>query len=613
MSPLLLALSAPLALATADYDPAAPDAVFEGEHTFTQDGETKLWSAIERHVDPGTGLFSAEDFNEVTAWPDEAAWAPWIAEAFGTPTPSSGTFLLHVGPSEASATGTPVLFVPGAGDNGSRGFITMATRMDLVGRPVYALTFAHPHGDVFQQAEVVADAIARLKERTGAEQVDVVSHSKGGLATAVYLSNHAAAAWERSDYAAHGTAYRGDVRKAVFIATPLGGIDTAFRWPLANLYNTEADTALSPSSWDTWYYSGSSYYWLYTDLSEQDFQPEGARDLFPGHRQLLARWDAVYALPGETPWLGAYAAQPDWYTTYEGGLGYVSHSEGIDAAISEGDDVLGSLAANGVDPDVRIYLLAGDNPVMPNGTGDYLAETLGETWSEAFQASVDTWADFMADVASNRFEGLGVTEAEVQGLASGDLVVGEISGESDGLVFVQSALMEETLTGRGARVEDSAVVDLSHLDLLYASPITGELLKEVAAEDPEGSAWMDAFGDRYIEADTLGTVQSWLVEDTVDTGSGSDGGGDEGGGGSGEGTGEDGGSGEGEEGGQGAVDPGPYEKGPGGCAGCASAPAPRLSWVGLLALAAVGARRARRGRGDQRTASGSATTGSQPR
>ena len=68
-----------------------------------------------------------------------------------------------MGPRETIATGTPILFVPGAGDNASRGFITMATHMDELNRPVYALTFAHPHGDVFMQAELVANAIARIK------------------------------------------------------------------------------------------------------------------------------------------------------------------------------------------------------------------------------------------------------------------------------------------------------------------------------------------------------------------------------------------------------------------------------------------------------------------
>ena len=67
-----------------------------------------------------------------------------------------------MGPSSAIASGTPILFVPGAADNGSRGFITMAWHQDLIGRPVYALTFAHPHGDAFEQAELIADAIARF-------------------------------------------------------------------------------------------------------------------------------------------------------------------------------------------------------------------------------------------------------------------------------------------------------------------------------------------------------------------------------------------------------------------------------------------------------------------
>lgn len=515
-----------LALATSGFDPRSPEAVFSGVECYTEDGSTRLWAEIARYKDPDATLFGPVTYNAMTAWPEQDFYAPWIAQAFGTTEPESSRFLLHVAPNAGLARGTPILFVPGAGDNASRGFITMAWHMDLAGRPVYAITFPHPHGDVYQQAELLADAIAVVKARTGAEQVDLVAHSKGGIAAAVYLSNHAAATWDGGAYEAVGTRYRGDVRKAVLIATPLAGIDTAYRWPAGNYVALDADQAYSPSSWSTWYPYTTASPWTAQPLTDQDLLADGA-DLFPGHRQIYQR--QPYPLPGETPALGLYALQPDWYTTYEGGLGFQSDSEGIDAAVAAGGYLLDHLAAAGVDPEVRLYLLAGQNPLMPNGADALLAEWFGETWVDLVDASADAWAAFVADLVGDALIGVGVTEAEVQGLAQGDLVLGEVTGPSDGLVFVSSATDAGALTARGAEVVESKVVDLSHLDLLYASPITGELLIEDAATDPT-LAWEAALGERYIAADTIGWVEGVLAEDPTapgeaDTGTAS--GGDE--------------------------------------------------------------------------------------
>lgn len=507
------------ALATSGFDPSAPEASFTGEETYTQDGTTQLWSEIELLRDPDATLFGDADYNDMTAWPDEADFAPWIAQCFGTSTPRTSDALLHVAPRAATSWGTPILFVPGAGDNGSRGFITMAWHMDLESRPTFALTFAHPHGDVFEQAELVADAVARIKEKTGAEQVDVVAHSKGGIALAVYLSHTAGATWGDDAYDTVGTPYRGDVRKAVFIATPFAGIDTAFRWTMGNLASLDADSALSPTSWATYYPYTTGTWGISTDLSRQDFLADGPADLFPGQRQLLARQD--YPLPGELAWMGAYALQPDWLTTYEGGTGYWSVSDGIDAAIADGGDLLTTLAAQGVDPGVRMYVLAGNNPLMPNGTEDLVAEMFGDGWAEVWSDNAAAWGDLVAAAVGEGLIGVGVTQGEVQGIASGDLVLGEISGPSDGLVFVDSATAADRLTGRGAQVVDTYVANLSHLDLLYASPITGQLLADAAAE-PDGEAWMAAVGARYTEADTINWVEDALAEDedTGDTGGG---------------------------------------------------------------------------------------------
>ena len=512
MSLLALALALP-AHATRSFDPARPEAVFDGQECYTQDGGIRLWSRVERFSDPDRGLFAVEAYNDVTAWPAESSFAPWIADMFGTATPHSSAFLLHAGPNLDFTAGTPILMVPGAGDNASRGFVTMAARMDLRGRPVYAMTFAHPHGDVFRHAEAIADAIARVKADTGAAQVDVVAHSKGGVELALYLANTAEAEWgdtpSAAAYEAVGTAYRGDVRKAVFVATPLGGIDTAYRWTNANLLGLDADTALAPTSWSAYYPYGTATWTVRDDLAAQDFLP-GDGDLFPGQRQLLARQEPE--LPGATPALGAYAVQLDWYTTYEGGTGFYSTSDGIDAAIEAGGDLLGTLARNGADPGVRLYVLAGSNPLMPNGTGDFVAQVFGEGVAEMGEATTSAWGNLLAELVGDGLIEQGVAREEVQGLVSGALVLGDVSGPSDGLVFVGSATDAGALTARGARVVESAVKNLSHIDLLYASPITGQMLLD-ASDDSAANTWMAAVGRRYVEEDSLGWVEAALAED----------------------------------------------------------------------------------------------------
>jgi hypothetical protein len=493
----MIALLSVCALATDTFDPSEPQERFEGRETWTQVEDVRLWNAIERWDDPDRTLFRQESFNSGLAWRDTDA-SPWIATAFGTSQPPSSTFLLHVGLHEQTAEGTPILMIPGAGDNASRGFVTLATKLDRLNRPVFALTFAHPHGDLFQQAEVVADAIEVIKARTGAAQVDLVGHSKGGIALALYLSHLQGAPWP-APYASVGTPYRGDVRRAVFVATPLGGVDTSYRWTGLNLYALDADTAINPTSWNRYHPTGSLL--VFDELTDQDFLPDG-QDLFPGQRQLLRRQD--HPLPGSQSWMGVYALQPDWYTTYEGGQGFVSRSDGIGAAVDAGGDLIELLSSWGMDPEVEYYVLAGDSPLMPNGD-DALVEQFRQL------GDVVDWPELMQD-ANEHGLSLSADADELSGLERGWLVLGELSGPSDGLVFVDSATHEGPITARGGTIAESYVADLSHLDLLYASPITGELLVESADEGGPDEQWMRGVGKRYAEADTLGFIERVLAD-----------------------------------------------------------------------------------------------------
>ena len=421
------------ALATPGFDPGAPAATFDAanlpELLGNHNGDKVLWERIDRFEDASDpDLFPQHAFNSVSRWSD-SEFTPHIATLFGDSEPGSEAFLLHAAVGTSAATGTPILLVHGAGDNASRAWSVLRDELVALGRPVYAITFAHPHGDVFGQAEVVADAIAVITARTGAQAVDLVAHSKGGMAVAAYTSHTASAEWgdtpTANAYEQSGTPYRLDVRRVVYVGSPLGGIDTSFRWSAGNFLGLDADLAISPTAWSTYYPYGSTYWWYAEDLEEQDFLSTDG-DLFPGQRQLLRRQPAP--LPGSLPWIGGFAIQQDWYTTYEGGFGLVSWSEGIDDAIADGGYFMDHLAAQGMDPRIDVYVLAGGNPLMPNGD-----ETFRQLWDGV--ASASSW-DLLLTSVDTFVSSLTWDDTEAQGLAEGYLVMGEITGPSDGILFV---------------------------------------------------------------------------------------------------------------------------------------------------------------------------------
>lgn len=108
----------------------------------------------------------------------------------------------------------PVLLIPGWGDDESH-LSALARRFEEAGWPsgnVRRLTFQDPVGSNLQHAREVEQAILDLKARTGAERVDVVAHSMGGLAARYFLQTSGGA----------------HVRRIVFLATPHRGTVSAF-------------------------------------------------------------------------------------------------------------------------------------------------------------------------------------------------------------------------------------------------------------------------------------------------------------------------------------------------------------------------------------------------
>jgi triacylglycerol lipase len=110
---------------------------------------------------------------------------------------------------ERGATGTPVLLVPGWLDTG-RDLAALRIRLLAAGWPddhVETITFEDPTGSNREHASELERAIDSLRAHTGAEEVDIVAHSMGGLATRWYLREDAAA----------------PVRRVAFIGSPHRG------------------------------------------------------------------------------------------------------------------------------------------------------------------------------------------------------------------------------------------------------------------------------------------------------------------------------------------------------------------------------------------------------
>lgn len=455
-------------------------------------------------------LFRQEGFLDVTAWGDEAEGDPTagqlIADCFGDPTPHSGLFVLHhLAPLPGTPPRTrPVLLVPGAGDNAIRSYTFMALALRLAGFETYAITFAHRHGDNFLQAEQVANALALITARHPGVKVDVVAHSKGGMPARIYASNHPGAVWPatQAGYAARGTRYRGDIGRLFFFGAPLGGLDTSFRWPSANFFPVYGAPLDSPVSWTDFYPGGNLF--LGIDLEPNSLYG-GAESNFPGQAQMLAAWDDAYALPGENLTLGVYATvQQDWFTTYYGGFGFVSYSHGIDDAIEESGDVIGALQATGVDRDVELYLVAGGNPILSAaGLGGF---AFALWWSDGDAAALRTfWQEGVEAVLDLYYPWWPAFEDELPRLVAGTGFLGEISGPSDGVLFVDSALDDSAITHRGAEVVEARFFEaLNHVELLAAGALFADF-----HQNPDNGFFDPDLAAKYGRPENQ--VVEWLI------------------------------------------------------------------------------------------------------
>lgn len=321
-------------------------------------------------------------------------WDHDTIEAFGTARPLAGQYLLHLAPGwDSNIHKTPVILIHGAGLDATSftnlygmGYDGIQQQLAALGHRVFALTFSHSHGDNFYQAEQLADAISRVRDLCKVEKVDLIAHSKGGIAARLYLSNMSL------------TAYRDDVRKYVMLGTPNLGTDFAFRNPALSypLYLSDSNGVIA---WDKISLMGEI-----ADTSLRSVYADGS---FPGQSQILYRWDDQYPLD---------ITQADWWTTYYGGWGFLSHSRGIDDAIEDGGNLIVRLESKGIEPGVELYVLAGDSHMF-------------------------------------------------------GFIPGENTAPSDGIVFIDSVLNTDAMTSGGARLIAKKILNVNHLELLFSREV----------------------------------------------------------------------------------------------------------------------------------------------
>jgi triacylglycerol lipase len=280
---------------------------------------------------------SRPEFIQETFHPVSVHHEAELISQFGTDTPNSRYALLHYKiPKKKWGNDTPVLLVHGAshyakkawlGSGRTNGLAAALYESDI---PVFALSFAHSHGDNYLQGIQIANALSRIQEATGANSVDIVCHSKGGVPARLYLANL---------LEAYGAAYQDNVRKFIMLGAPNKGVDFPFRNLQANWFVLDRKIN-APVACDSLYFYGR-----FIDCLDQSLYKDGGA--FPGQSQLLYRWDDQYPVLGSAK------------TLYEGGQDFYFHSRGIDLAIKEGGSLIERLLSRPLPGTISLYALAG--------------------------------------------------------------------------------------------------------------------------------------------------------------------------------------------------------------------------------------------------------------
>lgn len=278
-----------------------------------------------------------------------------IVRYFGTSQPASYDVLLHYLPATKKLHPNPVLLVHGAGHHANLAWCEslfqekgLLYSLSAAGIDVFAVTFAHPHGDNWQQAIQLSNVIRRIREVAQTDKIDLIAHSKGGIPAWIYLAGMCSP-WDGS--------YQGEVERYMMLGTPNRGIDFPFRHLSPNWSVIEMGIS-APIACDS-----LLYYGRYIDTTERSIYRDGGA--FPGSCQLLYRWDDKYPV------------QMQSRTLYYGGQNFFLHSRGIDTAIREGDYLVERLMSSPIDSRIEVHVLAGNRPYFHGVRGEQDAESDG--------------------------------------------------------------------------------------------------------------------------------------------------------------------------------------------------------------------------------------------
>lgn len=370
LRPWILGLATALALFGASVGSASATSSTEVEATY--ESPEHGWEKVERLYDSASGF-------SPTGWPgsDERMDQSGQAKTFfgGVARPKSGQFLLYYGEDwSTNSKETPVLMIPGAFSESDGTWADPAVahvgcgvapescpttglmqQLASNGYRTFSVSFNNGAGDNYNWAEVIYDAIQRVKEVTGAEQVDLVAWSKGTIAARMYVSSMKKG-W--------GTGYAGDVRKMVLMGGMGGGWDWPFRHGRQAGYMVYPECQFGATS----PLGGSAFTALWCGVPGEDaihpelslYKLEGTEDPFVGIRQMLRKLVGTHPLE---------SGPLDVNSTYYGGWGYLfgSYSYGIDYALeqSPGSVIEGLRNTYTVPESISTYLLCGTENDIP--------------------------------------------------------------------------------------------------------------------------------------------------------------------------------------------------------------------------------------------------------
>ncbi|HJV45098.1 MAG TPA: acetyltransferase [Bacillota bacterium] len=311
--------------------------------------DSKYWTWTERirgHQD----LLAQEKFIPEIVRKDEE-----LIRHFGSSEPSSTDILLHYLSAAKKPSHHPVLLVHGAGHDANlawcqspEGQAGIVSSLSSSGRDVFAITYAHSHGDNWQQAIGLANGIKRIMEITSVDKIDLIAHSKGGIPVWIYLAG-LCGSWDAE--------YEGEVDRCILLGTPNRGLDFPFRHATANWSVIQMGIS-APVACDSMLYFGK-----YIDTTGRSLYLDGGA--FPGSSQLLYRWDDRLPVGFRSK------------TLYYGGQNMFLHSRGIDTAIREGGYLMEKLLSSPMDEQIQIHVLAGNQPYFHGVRGEQDGESDG--------------------------------------------------------------------------------------------------------------------------------------------------------------------------------------------------------------------------------------------